>query len=234
MSIIDDIWNFKIQLIPLIFSILIPLIFSILIVEIPNWIRKIKKLYYVPIYFSIFPLRELNQELSYYLGEDYFLGTGADLTEIELKNLKRKIIVDSIISTMISAILIPSIAGFIFSFVLNKDLLIQSLFLVFIYKLIMVSMAIWNFKDHAIGTKKNIILLIVIYISYIGVFIQMIRSSYNWAHPFIEKENWLGMANGLAELIFNKGIAQGLILAAVTAIVVSFFTDKDIRNENLK
>jgi hypothetical protein len=57
--VIEEIWNYKIQI--------IPIILGILIVEFPNWIRKLKKLYYVPIYFSIFPLRELNQELSYYV-----------------------------------------------------------------------------------------------------------------------------------------------------------------------
>jgi len=57
--VIEEIWNYKIQI--------IPIILGILIVEFPNWIRKLKKLYYVPIYFSILSLRELNQELSYYV-----------------------------------------------------------------------------------------------------------------------------------------------------------------------
>jgi len=50
-------------------------------------------------------------------------------------------------------------------------------------------MAVWNFKDHAISSVKNTILLIVIYIGYIGVFIQMIRTSFNWASPYIEMKN---------------------------------------------
>ena len=223
---IEEIWNYKIQI--------IPIILGILIVELPNWIRKLKKLYYVPIYFSIFPLRELNQELSYYLGEDYFMGEGSELNETELKKLKKKIIIDSIFSTLISAVLIPAIAGFIFAFIFSKEVLLQSLIAIFIYKLVIVSMAIWNFRYHAIASSKNIFLLILIYIGYIGVFIQMIRTSFNWASPYILDENWSGMASGLADLIFNKGIAQGLILASVTAIIVAFFTDKEIRNENLK
>lgn len=223
---IEEIWNFEIQI--------IPIILAILIVELPNWIRKLKRLYYVPIYFSIFPLRELNEELSYYLGEDYFIGLGAELSEIELKKLKKKIIIDSILSTLISAVLIPSIAGFIFAFIFSKEILIQSLLFIFIYKLVIISMAVWDFRYHAIATRKNIFLLILIYIGYIGVFIQMIRTSYNWAIPYIVIENWSGMANGLAELIFNKGIAQGLILTAVTAFIVALFTDKEVRNENLR
>jgi hypothetical protein len=223
---IEEIWNYKLQI--------IPIILAILMVELPNWIRKLKKLYYVPIYFSIFPLRELNEELSYYLGEDYFIGLGSELNESELKKLKKKIIIDSIISTLISAVLIPTIAGFIFAFIFSKEVLLQSLISIFIYKLVIVSMAVWNFKYHALAKTKNILLLIIIYIGYIGVFIQMIRTSFNWATPYINNNNWTGMANGLAELIFNKGIAQGLILAAVTAIIIALFTDKEIRDENLR
>ncbi|MCJ8165254.1 hypothetical protein MKJ04_10400 [Pontibacter sp. E15-1] len=223
---IEEIWNYKVQI--------TPIVIAILIIELPNWIRKLKKLYYVPIYFSIFPLRELNEELSFYLGEDYFLGIGSDLNDAELKRLKRKIIIESIFSTLISAVLIPAIAGFIFAFVFSNEVLLQSLVAIFIYKLIIVIMAIWNFRNHAIASRKNILLLITIYVGYIGVFFQMIRTSYNWAIPYIENKDWSGMANGLADLIFNKGIAQGLILAAVTAIIVGMFTDKEIRDENLR
>ena len=223
---IQEIWNYKIQI--------VPIILAILIVEIPNWIRKLKKLYYVPIYFPIFPLRELNQELSFYLGEDYFIGYGSELNENELKKLKKKIIIDSIFSTLISAVLIPSIAGFVFAFLFTAEILIQSLIAIFIYKLTIVIMAVWNFKHHAIAKTKNIFLLVIIYIGYIGVFIQMIRTSFNWAIPYIEKKDWSGMSSGIADLIFNEGIAQGLILAAVTAVIISLFTDKEIRDENLK
>lgn len=223
---IEEIWNFKIQI--------TPIVLAILIVELPNWIRKLKKIYYVPIYFSIFPLRELNEKLSYYLGEDYFIGEGAELSEIELKKLKKKIVVDSIVSALISTILIPAIAGFIFAFIFSKEILIQSLIAIFVYKFVIVSMAVWNFKYHAIATPKNIFFLIIIYIGYIGVFIQMIRTSFNWASPLIEIKDWSGMANGLADLIFTKGIAYGLIFALVTAIIVTLITDKEIRNENLK
>lgn len=223
---IEEVWNYKLQI--------APIVLAILIVELPNWIRKLKRLYYVPIYFSIFPLRELNEELSYYLGEDYFMGLGSQLSESELKKLKKKIIIDSIFSTLISAVLIPTVAGFIFAFIFSKEVLIQSLIVILIYKVVIVLMAIWNFRNHAIASTKNIVLLIVIYIGYIGVFIQMIRTSFNWASPYIKNKDWSGMASGLADLIFNKGIAQGLILAAVTALIITFFTDKEIRNENLR
>ena len=214
--------------------IIVKIVSTWLLVEIPNWIRRLKKLYYVPIYFSIFPLRELNSNLSNYLGEDYFIGYGGTLSEADLKHLKRKIIIDSIFSMVIAAILIPSIAGFISAFFMNKEIFIYSLIAIAGYKVSRINFAVFDFHKHAIASKRNILFLILIYIGYLGVFLQMLRQSYNWTLKYVNSGNWSAMANDLAELVFSKGIAQGLILAAFTAIIVSQFTDKEIRKDNIQ
>lgn len=216
------------------FLLILKIVAGCLIVEIPNWIRRLKKIYYVPIYFSIFPLRELNANLSIYLGDDYFMGYGSGLDEKELKNLKQKIITTSILSMAIDAILIPSFAGFFFTFFMKERVLLYALITIGIYKLFRIILALKDFKNHAIATKKNVGLLILIYFAYLGVFVQMIHQAYFWTIKYVEEENWIGMLNNLADLIFSKAIAQGIILAAITAIIVSQFTDREIRKENLK
>jgi len=226
METIKSIWNFDIQF--------IPVLISLLIVELPNWIRKAKKLFYIPIYFSIFPLRELNSNLSYYLGEDYFIGYGSRLEDKELKSLKNKITRDSILSIVISALLIPILAGFIFSFYLSKEVLVQSLVIIALYKLFNIIHAIKDFKYHAVATTKNIIFLSIIYIGYLGVFIQMILKAYNWTYNYTSSKDWTNLISDLSDLIFNKAIAQFLILALLSAIFVNLLTNKDIRDENLK
>ena len=214
--------------------IILKILVAWLLVEVPNWIRRLKKLYYVPIYFSIFPLRELNANLSNYLGEDYFIGYGQSLSDDELKNLKRKIITHSIFSMVIAAILIPSIAGFILAFFMEEQIFIYSLIAISGYKVSRINFAVFDFHKHAIASKKNILLLILIYIGYLGVFIQMFRQSYDWTLTYVNANNWSGMLNDLADLIFSKGIAQGIVLAAFTALIISQFTDKEIRKENLQ
>jgi hypothetical protein len=222
---LQSIWNYKIQV--------LPVLLALLLTELPNIIRKYKKLYYIPIYFSIFPLRELNSDLAVYLGEDYFVGTGASLGKEELDRIKRKIMVDSAVSILISALLIPVVAGFVLSFFLNRDLLLQSIIVVFIYKLINICKAVVDFKDHAVGSRKNIFLLILVYIGYLGVFFQLLNNSYDWARPFVEINNYKGLLSALSDLIFNKAIAQGLVLAALAAFFGNMITDKAIRDENI-
>ncbi|MDX6766165.1 MAG: hypothetical protein SFU85_05200 [Candidatus Methylacidiphilales bacterium] len=106
----QNLWNLEIQL--------IPVIVALLFIEVPGIIRRFKKLFYVPIYFSIFPFRELNKDLSKYLADDWFFGEGASLSKKELDELQKKIVRNSIISMTISVVVTPAIAGFASSFFL--------------------------------------------------------------------------------------------------------------------
>jgi len=220
------IWEFKLQI--------LPALVILILTELPNIIRRFKRLYYIPIYFSIFPLRELNPNLAIYLGEDYFIGYGSSLNNAEVAKIKRKIVIDSAISMFISSVVIPSIVGFIIAFFLNSNLLLQSLVVVFIYKIINIIRAVWDFKEHAVASKKNIIILVFIYVAYLGVFFQLINTTYDWARPFILDENYKGLFKSLSELIFSKGLLQGLLLAALSAFFGNIITDKTIRDENIR
>lgn len=224
--ILESIWNFKIQILPALLILLLS--------ELPNLIRRLKKFYYVPIYFSVFPLRELNSNLSIYLGEDYFTGyTSSNLTNTEKGKLKKKILIDTVISIFLSAIIIPTVVGFISAFFLDKELLLQSLVLVFLYKLVGIIRAIIGFKKHAISSKKNIFLLTLIYIGYLGVFFQLLYNVFDWTRPLTSTGNYKELFVLLSNLIFNKVIAQGLILTALAAFFGDLITKKSIDEENI-
>lgn len=222
---LETLWGYKIQI--------LPVIVTLALTELPNIIRRFKKFYYIPIYFSIFPLRELNPNLALYLGEDYFIGQGATLKKDEVARIKKKIILDSAISMLLSSIIIPWVVGFLTAFYLDNNLFVQSVVAMFIYKLINIIQAVLDFKDHAVGSRKNISLLIFIYIAYLGVFFQLMSNSYDWARPFILVGNYKELLKSLSELIFSKGIAQGLLLAGLAAFFGSLITDKNIREENI-
>lgn len=113
MALLEDIWFARIQL--------LPVLLTILLFELPAVIRRWKKLLYVPIYFPAFPLREINQDLSTYLAEDEFYGEGERLTEQQAETLRRKIIRVSIISMGISALLTPLAVGFVSAFYLSNE-----------------------------------------------------------------------------------------------------------------
>lgn len=223
---IHSIWNYKLQI--------LPVLTALLLCEVPNFIRKYKKFYYIPIYFPLFPLRELNPNLAVYLGEDYFLEQGATITPEEARRIKKKIIFDSAVSMFISAIAIPAFVGFCLSFYVNEEVLWQSLIFVSIYKLINIVKAVWDFKIHAIASTRNITLLIIVYIFYLGVFFQLLKDSYYWGRPYILSEKYSELIGALSQLIFSKGVLQGILLAGLAAFFANLITDKNIRDANIK
>lgn len=223
-SILELIWSYEIQV--------VPLALAMLLVEVPTAIRRLQKFHYVPIYFSVFPLRELNADLAHYLGEDYFLGGEPD--EDAAERLRQKITLTSVISLALSAIVIPGFAGFGSAFFLPSRLLPQFILVFLAYKAVGIIRAIIDFPNHAIGSARNISLLCVIYVGYLGVASEMIVKTHRFARQYVEAGDWTGLASSTADLVFSRVIAEFLILTIVTAFFSSAIMDRQIRRENLR
>ncbi|OGW38688.1 MAG: hypothetical protein A2Y97_12285 [Nitrospirae bacterium RBG_13_39_12] len=211
-----------------------PVILTLLIYELPAMIRRTKKLFYVPIYFSIYPLREINQNLSIYLGEDYMICAGCDLSEKEAEKLRKKIIFTSIVSASLDALVIPIVIGFIAAFYLPATVFTQFLVALVIYKIITVTNSLRTFHYYSIGSKRNLVFLAFIYIVYIGVAIEMLKTSYSWTKPFVLTGNWSGLWSALTAVVFGKIIAQGFVLAVFVAIFTNYIADREIRKKNVE
>ena len=121
-------------------------------------------MFYVPIYFSVFPLREINQDLSTYLVEDEFIGLGERLTDDQADKLRKKIIVVSIISMTIATLLTPVIVGFLSAFYMDKETFFQFIFILLSYKVILLIKSIYQFHLYAVGSIRNRFFLGFIYI----------------------------------------------------------------------
>lgn len=110
MSIVEKVWSFEIHL--------FPVMVGLMLYEVPALLRRLRKVYYVPVYFSVFPFRAINQQLSTYLADD-FLGIGENLGKKVVERLRRRLIFTSVVSAFLDAILIPlvfgSLAAFLYS-----------------------------------------------------------------------------------------------------------------------
>lgn len=225
MSVLESIWIARIQL--------VPVILTIAVFELPAVIRRIRKLYYVPIYFSVFPLRELNFDLSTYLGEDYMYGTGERLTDKEVDALKRKIIVVSLVSMAIGALLTPLFVGFIGAFYLPKDVFLQFLTVLLIYKAVLLTKSITTFHHHSVGSLRNILLLMTVYVCYLGVVFEILRNTYSWTSKYVGNSNWMGLLSDLSTLVFGEFVIGIVLLSLFTSVFVSMITDRRLRENVL-
>jgi hypothetical protein len=222
---LETIWEFKIQV--------LPVLIAFIIYEIPALIRRMRRFYYVPLYFSVYPLREINQDLSVYLAEDFFYGEGGELSKEQAEKLRRKIIFTSVVSASIDAVVTPLVVGFVTAFFLPPLLFKQFLFVLILYKTVAIIASIRNFHRHAIATKRNFGLLILIYACYLGVVYQMLVTSFNWAYPFVLANDWMGLWSSLSGILFGKIIAQGIIFAILVAIFANYIADRKIREKNV-
>jgi hypothetical protein len=221
---LQQVWHYEIQV--------VPVLLAMLVIEIPTAVRRLQKFYYVPIYFSVFPLRELNTDLAYYLGEDYVMG--GEPEEDRAERLRKKILTTSIISIALSALVIPLFAGFGSAFFLVPPLVRQFILVFVVYKSIGIIRAIIGFPSHAVGTRRNLALLILIYIGYLGVASRMILNSYGFARPFVESHDWIGLASVTSDLLFSRVMVEFLLLALITTAFTNFIMDRKVRRENLR
>lgn len=222
---LEQIWQYKIQIVPI-------LIFLVLF-EIPAFVRRLKKTFYVPIYFSVYPFREINQDLSTYLGEDDFYDEGWRLGASKAEALRRKIILTSVVSATIDALAVPLVVGFLAAFVLDKTVFFQFVAILAIYKTITIVLSLRNSHLHILDSKWKNGLLAFVYIVYIGVIVEMLRTAYFWAMPFVSFSDWLGMLSSLSEFVFGKTLAQGLIFAFLVAVFSNFIADRKLREQNV-
>lgn len=222
---LDQIWEYKIQIVPV-------LVFLVLF-EFPAFIRRLKKTFYVPIYFSIYPLRQINQDLSIYLGEDDFYDEGLRLDSAQAEALRRKIIFTSIVSAAIDALAVPLVVGFVAAFLLDEDVFVQFVSVFAVYKIISIVLSLRNSHLHILDSKWKNTLLAIVYISYIGIIVEMLRTSYFWALPFVSASDWGGMLSSFSAFFFGKILAQGLVFAFLVAIFSNFIADRRLREQNV-
>jgi len=224
MSTLHLIWNWQIQV--------APVLLAVLLVELPAYIQRRARIAYVPIYFAVFPLGELNKDLSVYLGEDYWLGRSVE--DDEADEIRKRIIFKSMLSMALAAIVIPLFAGFVSAFFLIGNTLTQFVIVALGLKGYRIAKAVRDFPQHANGTVRNRLLLTGIYLLYLGVFAQMIVTAHKWTRPFVESGDWAALISNLSNLIFTKVTVQAIILALLSAAFVSLIADKKLRRENLR
>ncbi|MEW7984568.1 MAG: hypothetical protein ACH255_21035 [Candidatus Thiodiazotropha sp.] len=222
---LEQIWQYKIQIVPV-------LIFLMLF-EFPAFIRKLKKTFYVPIYFSVYPLRQINQDLSTYLGEDDFYDEGWRLDSAQAEALRRKIIFTSVVSAAIDALAVPLLVGLVAAFLLEEAVFVQFVTVLAVYKVISIILSLRNSHLHILNSKWKNTLLAIIYIAYIGIIVEMLRTSYFWAVPFVTTSDWTGMLSSFSAFVFGKTLAQGLVFAFLVAIFSNFIADRRLREQNV-
>jgi len=217
---LENIWNFNIQIFPIILYI-----FSFEIVSI---IRKYKDSSYVPLYFIFFPLEFINNKMSVYLGDDYQMQSER-ITEKETKDIKKWIIIYASISLIIYSIITPLLLGTIFSIFTELNIFYTCLVAYAGYKFLHIFRALKNFSNFPFATNISIKFLWVYYILVQGVIFELSRSSHIWAYPFFSTGNYIGLFDSFSKYFFGKFVFTIILIPFLTTL----FFNIVLNNKNL-
>lgn len=214
---------------------IIPFLVAIFLIQLPTYIRRYFDVWYGPVYFSVFPLASLNENLGEYFAEEFFVGNLENLNSDELeKNIRKKAILLGVKSLIAATVISPLICAFICAFFLRPEDVIWVLTAAILMKIPGFLKSISDFKVHAIANRKNLFLLSLIYFIYCGVYWVAFQSSYEWAQPFIIAEKYFDMFKALGDLLFKQLIWQSIIVAVPVAIIMNLILEKDVRKRNIE
>jgi MFS family permease len=169
--------------------------------------------------------------LSTYLGED-FLGKKRILSKEGAERIRKRIILMSVISMAIGALLTPLLVGFISAFYMPRDTFFQFVGILLVGKAVLLTKSVRSFHHHAIGTPRNRVFLILIYVTYLGVVFEVLRQTYAWTLSYVAQRQWLQLASDVSALVFGRAMAGVLLLGLLNAIFVSLITDRRLRRTN--
>lgn len=228
MNIFESVWQLKVQIIPTFLSMLV-------IELIPYCVRVFFKIPYVPIYFPVlYPLNRLNNDVAIYLNDDSFFCAGYDLTERQLHKLKNKILVHSWISVAFSLGVFPFFSGLAVAFILPIPELNNLLFILVLYKLIGITRASLDFKNHASHPNSNItnfttvFFYWLVYVLYFAVYLGLFTNSFHFVSPYVITGNYIE----LIKKIYWIFISEFWLGIVVVGLISHFFLDRLLNPSN--
>lgn len=221
-----DLWTYKVEV--------VPVALAFILVEFLGWLHRRAKNYYVPVYFTIFPVGSLNKDIAVYFGEDYPIYEGSALSPVDAQALRNRIRRVTVLSLCIAAIVVPLASGFLCVFFLNPNMLTVTLLLIVSYKAFKIWDALKSLQDTAIARFKTNVFVVTIYIMFLGMFTEMFRTAYLWGYEYSVEGDWMGLFSALSNMLFAKVLVMGLLLSVVGHIIMSMLLDPELRDEIFK
>jgi hypothetical protein len=211
MEILDVFWNGKF----LVFQI----VTCLFVLEAPSLLRRVTKVAYVPLYFSFIPLGHSDSLYAEYLDEG-FLG-GSDMNEAESNRLKNKIVSYGYISIIFSFLFVPWTAGAILSSIVAKEVVMQTLVIFVVWKAYAISKGIIQWRlDTVVFRGSNLILVVLLYVSFLFAVVVGTLSSFDWFSGTFRKLGTLGTLSHTAKTFYDFVVGQGIIFTLLGAALM--------------
>jgi hypothetical protein len=226
MELFENVWGWRVQVVPVLILYCVFEGFTAL--------RRLRKFYYIPMYFTVVPLYEVNDDLATYLGEDSMVLAGRDLTAAQADRLRRRIMLRAVISMIIAAVLTPLIVGLIAVFVASPEAFGQFLIILGTLRAWALIRAWLQFRELAPDSPRNHALLGAVYVAYLIVLLYLCREAYVWATPYARTHDYAGLLSALADLLIKRVLINGLIMGVLAGLLGNGLADRELRRRKLE
>lgn len=222
MDYLNNIWNFKIQIIPMV------ILLSIYIL--PNEIRKYKNLDYAPIYFAVPPFCHSNILINRY----YEFTSPNNETSSEDKNkLMNKIKKSAGISLLLEVCIWPILFGIISGFIISNNTLRQLIIIILLIRIYQFTKSVFYFRKEQYYSKASCIILIFIYIGFTYISLDYIYNSYNWISNLVAKKEYISIFKSINKFLLKDLLLSSAFIYIGKASIKSFLNKKGFENANL-
>ncbi|WP_425145621.1 hypothetical protein [Deinococcus sp.] len=193
-----------------------------------EYIRRLKKYYYTPIYFP-FVFESLNPKFAAFYGTNIMVGQQS-FSDSELRRLEKSIRINAIVSAIISGFLIPTIIGAACVPFLKKQEFYLSLSILIFVRLYEIFRAIIDYDSirTRLHNKKGVILFIMLV--YLISILYFFYKSFNGGLAVYKTATGLDYIMSVIENIAFTFGWQGIIFPLASVYVVDYLLDKRLRN----
>lgn len=209
-----------------------PILVALLLAESPMWLRRVTGFYYAPVY-TTFLFESMNDDLTVYFGED-IVGRGSALDVDGAEAIRRRIRFAAFGSGFLSALVVPAWAGVVCAVVLGASGLTQFMIAYGAYRVWRCVLSYDGFSTHAIATDAARKALVLVYVLYTGVAIEVMKRAFDWAMPFVAEENITGLLGSIAGFFFGDLMVMALIVGAASTFFSNVTADPNIRLSQIK
>lgn len=192
-----------------------------------DYLRRLKKYYYTPVYFP-FVFENINPIIARYYGSNtmqYDCAAEDDEVAEISKNLKT----NAAVSFLISSVLLPLFVGWISCVIVSRQEFILAAALIILIRFEQILRSIIDYDVYSIGFKNR--KLIVSTISFLCLLISgfLLFKGYFDSIQFVRIGDWWGYFKSFFEVAIMNIAVQGVIIGLLVSVLSPIVLDDNIR-----
>lgn len=204
-------------------------LFPIFVYYFIEYLRRLRKFYYSPLYFP-FVFESLNPKFAAFYGTNTMQGF-VDFSDEELRKLENSIRLNAAVSGFLSGYLIPIIIGFICAPLLKSPEFYLALAVITGLRIYEISRMMLDYDVRRTDFGDKRIFIIIIGIIYVASVYYFSSKGFDIGSELVKKNNFRAYSSGVLESILMTVGWQSIIFPLISTVAVSSLLNRKMRSQ---